>query len=644
MALTIPTYFTAIDKFTAPLQQMKAGVISFGKTLNDTEKANILAINATATTAQSLMFTSGAAAAATIAPLGLATKAAIDFQDQMASVATIVDTTKESMRGMSKEVLDLATKLPVPIKDLTEALYQIRSAGVDASQQFEVLHQSSKLAIAGLSTSTEATKAVTSAMVSFASQGLTAEQIANSFFLTVKEGKTKMGAINESFGTNAPLVAAAGVKLQEFNALTAAMTNSGMTAAEAQNGLKMSVLGLIRPTKEMGAVLEDLNVTSGKDLITAYGLSGALDMVAESAKKLGLETPKLFNRTALTAYTLLAGSGASLHAQAQKNISEQMKGANALDEAFGKKMETAAAQIAIFTNKLETLGIIVGNKLLPTFGLLVGSIAAVTDVLAWWFNIPIIGSATANFVAILGGLLAVTALLAAATWAYSKALLFQQTLQILLSPRLILNKILIFGQALAFNTWTAAVRLSNISLLSLMSTMAVIVPFLLLIGVMNEIAISQQNVQSGLDATKTKFTEITKEATKAKIALEAYADAKNRKGLQEDLNKRSELSFERGDYLAGIYQGIGGGAVRLWSKMHGDVTAGNREGWNINTEDYFEKTGLQKGIDYNKNTNEKGEVTVTIIDKTKNGITHEGAKGSGSAVPVYMESTNKWDR
>ena len=150
-------------------------------------------------------------------------------------------------------------------------------------------------------------------------------------------------------------------------------------------------------------------------------------------------------------------------------------------------------------------------------------------------------------------------------------------------------------------------------------------------------------------ATKTKFTEITKEATKAQIALEAYADAKNRKELQKDLNKRSKLSFERGDNLAGIYQGIGGAAVGTWSAMHGDVPAligpaADMKDLDINTEDYFEKTGLQKGIDYNKTTNEKGEVTVTIIDKTKNGITHEGAKGSGSAVPVYMESTNKWDR
>lgn len=90
-----------------------------------------------------------------------------DFEKSMSNIATLVDTSSESMADMSNEVLDISKVTPVALNELTEGLYNVRSAGIDAASSIEVLHKSSKLAVAGLGTTGEAVDIVTSSINAF---------------------------------------------------------------------------------------------------------------------------------------------------------------------------------------------------------------------------------------------------------------------------------------------------------------------------------------------------------------------------------------------------------------------------------------------------------------------------------------------
>ena len=62
---------------------------------------------------------------------------AANFSSEMANVSTLIDTTVESMDAMKSTVLDIAGRTPVKLSDLTAALYQVRSAGISAADQFQ---------------------------------------------------------------------------------------------------------------------------------------------------------------------------------------------------------------------------------------------------------------------------------------------------------------------------------------------------------------------------------------------------------------------------------------------------------------------------------------------------------------------------
>ncbi len=370
------TAFVAQDYFSTPVKKMGVSVKGLS-TITSLASAKISASLAKVSTAAMEIGMAGAALAAGIVlPLGLATKAAVDFQAQMSNVSTLVDTTVEDMGAMGDAVLRLSKRIPKPINDLTEGLYYVRSAGVAAADAMNVLEVSGRVAVAGLSTTTEAAKAVTSAMVTFKAQGLSAAQIANSFFLTVREGKTKMENINESFGATALVVASAGVKLEEFNGAVAALTNTGMEASLAQMGVKNTIIGLIKPTSEMKQVFDALNVSSGEQLIAMLGYGGALDAVAQKSKTLNIEQAKLFNRTAFTTFIGLAGQARD---QRIKDTKEQMEAQDALSGAVGKQMATADAQLKIFNNTVSTLGISIGNLLIPPLSKMVSIISPIVD-------------------------------------------------------------------------------------------------------------------------------------------------------------------------------------------------------------------------------------------------------------------------
>src|SRR5882762_767505 len=176
-ALTVPTIFTAVDRLSSVVSKMGGNVSKFATETQKKYAAMSRSMQNIQTNASQIGIAAGVMGAAIMIPLHRAVQEAIDFEDQMATVATLVDTTKESMVSMGKEVLDVFVKVPMPLHDLTDALYKIRSAGVPAAQALDVLNKSAILGTAGRGTATQAADALTSAINVFRDEGLSTNKI-----------------------------------------------------------------------------------------------------------------------------------------------------------------------------------------------------------------------------------------------------------------------------------------------------------------------------------------------------------------------------------------------------------------------------------------------------------------------------------
>jgi len=385
MEFVLPAIFKAVDKFSAPIAGMGKSIDSLADRAHADAARMERSLRRVHDAAMNIAEKTAIAGAAILAPLVLATKAAEDFQVKMSNVATLVDTSKESMVAMGDEVLKIAQRTPVAIDDLTQALYQIRSAGIPAAKAMEVLEQSARLSVAGLSTATEATNAMTSALNVFKNENLSANEIADIFFKTVAAGKTTMSQLNEAFGSTAPIVNAAGVKFKDFQAATAALTLTGLQASEAQHEIMGSVVSLLKPTGEMQKIFHELHVKTGKELIDKmHGLGGAFKAVETAGTKAGINLAKAWGRKeAFTAVTLLNGSQNNAYV---KNLEDMSNGINKVDEAFNKQMETSKAHSQLAKNNLEALSITIGEKLLPIVDKLIDRVVPIIQHFTEWIH------------------------------------------------------------------------------------------------------------------------------------------------------------------------------------------------------------------------------------------------------------------
>jgi len=441
-ALTIPSVFTAVDKLTAPVNNMAKSVKGF----TDTSAAGAARLNrrlsSISSGAKKTAQVSAGVGLAIAAPLAIATKSAMDFERQMSNVSTLIDTNKESMSDMSQEVLKMSTKLPVALDDLTVSLFDIRSAGIPANKAMETLTASAKLGVAGIGSTAEATNIMTSAINAFASEGLSAAEIQDILFKTSKAGKTTIGALAQAFGSTAPIIQSAGVKLADFQAATAALTTVGTPAAQAQTQLRAAVVALQKPTKDMEKIFKSLGVTSEKELIQKFGgLGGAFVEVNKKGKELGLNLGKVWSSTeAGAAVTSLTGATQEAYVNTLKDMTT---GANAVEEAFNKQNKTGAAAAQLAENNMKALTITIGTTLIPMVNKAVKKIMPLVEsFMEWAKNNPkllativsvtaaiaalaLVVSGVATVVSVVTGVMAtyslVTKAVTAATWLWNKA-------------------------------------------------------------------------------------------------------------------------------------------------------------------------------------------------------------------------------
>jgi TP901 family phage tail tape measure protein len=338
---------TAVDKASAVLSKVNAKIGSVGKSATK--------VGRSLTTGVTLPIVGIGAAA---------TKMSVDFEKGMSDVSTLIDTNTESIDAMGNEVLRIAKDTPVAIEDLTSALFDVRSAGVSAADQFTVLEGSAQLAVSGLGSTKEAVDLVTSATNAF---GLEGDEVAATFdtiFKTTKFGKTTISELSKGFGAVAGQVAATGTPLDEYLATVSALTTTGMKASQAHTQMRAVISGLTRDTSQTRKVFGALGAKDFKDLIKQSG--GLVNAVRAVSKQVGGNEGQILKLVGSTeALNAILGITGSVADTVDESLGAMRDGSNEARKAFEKQNRTTAAVLQRTKNTLQATAVTIGNALAP---------------------------------------------------------------------------------------------------------------------------------------------------------------------------------------------------------------------------------------------------------------------------------------
>lgn len=369
-AMTIPTIFTAVDKFSNVVFAMNTGVSDFASNVETSfdkvnkklsKVRNVALVGATA-------ITGGLTYAAT---------KAIDFEDKMADVAKTTGLSGKELSDFGSDLLDMSTKTRSSIDDLqtiaeiggrlgiakndlagftNEANKFAVALGGDFSGGVEsAITQFSKLAPLFKDTKTlnisDALRQTGSAFNALSSKGINVEQLTD-FAL-------RLGALPDAFKPS----------IREAAALGATLQKTGLSSEIASGGFTNIIL---TASKELPAFAKQMGLTTrqARELLNTNTI-GFFAKFAKSvqgvpADKLAIKMAKLKINSQEAIKTVGAVSGQIGLLSEFTNLSNSAfeKGLSITDE-YNTKNNTSAALWAKVKNNVDALVISVGTELLP---------------------------------------------------------------------------------------------------------------------------------------------------------------------------------------------------------------------------------------------------------------------------------------
>jgi len=292
-----------------------------------------------------------------------AAKSAINFEDEMSKVATLLPDSAEKVRELGDELLRLSTEVGKPVGELAQGLYQVISAGVDAGEAIDVLRVASKAAEAGLSDIYTSVDGLTSVLNAYGASSRDAQRYADAFFAAIKMGKTTMQELAASVGRVAPLAAQLKIPFEDVAAALAVLTQSGASTAEAVTQLASLLEAVLDPSEQAKKLAEDLGIAWDTAALRSKGLAQFLSDVAKAVGDNDTALARLLGRKeGLLAFLTLGKQRADDFAEALKGVA----GATGeMERAFERRTRTVQKQLDRLKAQWERLKIEMGELVIP---------------------------------------------------------------------------------------------------------------------------------------------------------------------------------------------------------------------------------------------------------------------------------------
>jgi TP901 family phage tail tape measure protein len=297
-----------------------------------------------------------------------------DLQDAFTPIGTLLGTQSQQFEDLTGSLRDFIAHSPQSADDIGKAAYDALSSGISGTTEvMDAVRASADLAAAGLGGMKPATDLVTSAMNSFRSEGLTAEQAARTLFGTISVGKTTTDQLAQGFGQIAPLAAQTGIRFQDLMAATAALTGTGQTASVAYTGLRATIQNIINPTGEASRAANRLGLELSATHLANVGLPAFLQEVQAATHGNVDQMTNMFTSTqALNTVMALTGPQAQTMATDLGAITEA---GSHLSERAREVNSTMSNEFATMRNRVTVALAETGSRFMETFGpVLLGAI------------------------------------------------------------------------------------------------------------------------------------------------------------------------------------------------------------------------------------------------------------------------------
>ena len=327
------------------------------------------------------------------APLVGATKAAMEFESEMAEIRKVVDfDTPEQFKQMGQDILDLSTKMPMAASGIAKIVAAGGQAGIAKEDLLEFAQDAVKMGVAFDLTADQAGDMMAKWRSAFELYQDAVVALADKIIYLGNTTAASAPLISDVVTRIGPLGEIGGVASGEIAALGATMIQTGTKSDVAATGIKNLILGMSigeKATKSQAAAFQQLGFDAAdmaKRMQT--DAKGAILDVFHAIQALPKDQQAgvlkdLFGEESIGAISPLLSKLNLLEDNFNK-VSDAAKYGGSVDAEYAARCETTANQMYLFKNSMTAVAIEIGSALLPAINSILQNIVPVVVAFANW--------------------------------------------------------------------------------------------------------------------------------------------------------------------------------------------------------------------------------------------------------------------
>jgi TP901 family phage tail tape measure protein len=307
---------------------------------------------------------------------GMAVKSAIDFEDSINKMTRLAGVSAEQAKRWSGDIKKMSKDVGRGPQELADALYFVASSGVPVAEAMDVVKAAAKAAAIGMGETEKVADALTSVTNTYGSANITAAEAADVLVAAVREGKGEADQYTRVIGRLTPVANSLGVEFNQVGAAMAVATNRGLSVAESATGIRQAMMAFVKPGKLSKDTIEELGGSwdEARKILKEKGLLEGMRYL----KNLAGDNKEAFSRLqpnvrGLNAALILTSEEGA--AQANAIFKDLEDNTGDLDESFKKASKTAKFKLEKALAGLKTIGIELGEKMLPILGKIAEKVA-----------------------------------------------------------------------------------------------------------------------------------------------------------------------------------------------------------------------------------------------------------------------------
>lgn len=311
-------------------------------------------------------------------------KMAVDFEDSIAKVSTIMDEGVMSVDEMEDAIINLSNETGIAAGDIADNVYNAISAGQDTADAVNFVRESTKLATAGFAESGDTLDILTTILNAYGLEAEKVTEVSDMLVQTQNLGKTTVSELSSAMGKVIPTANANSVALDQLCAGYAIMTAKGVATAETTTYMNSMLNELGKTGSTTDVILREKTGKSFSELMqSGSSLADVLQIIDGAAKEENITMSDMFSsaEAAKAGLILLGDSADSFNG----TLEGMRQSTGATDSAF-EKMQTTSYDIKIAMNELKNTVLQFGQVIMSSAAPLVEQFTEKVHTLCEWFS------------------------------------------------------------------------------------------------------------------------------------------------------------------------------------------------------------------------------------------------------------------